>query len=142
MDASFIKAMSNSDGTFHVFSNLNCVPYEGDIYSCTVQHEALDEPKTRLLGKNKIHFITFSGAIHVVYKDPYGCQAFNVNVSVSTEVGNNFLFFSSSVVEIDEMSSSPDVFCGLGLTWTCWSCCRNILFCERKTTSTHLLRCW
>lgn len=138
-DASFIKAMSNSDGTFHVFSYLN---NEGDIY--TAQHEALDEPKTRLLGKNKIHFVTFSGAIHVVYKDPYGCQAVNVNVSVSTEVGNNFLFFSSSVVEVDERSSSPDVFC----MWT-WSDLdvlellqEHYFFCERKTTSTHLLRCW
>ncbi|XP_054891300.1 H-2 class II histocompatibility antigen, A-U alpha chain-like, partial [Poeciliopsis prolifica] len=43
----FIKTISNSDGTFHVFSYLNFVPKQGDIYSCTVEHEALQEPKTR-----------------------------------------------------------------------------------------------
>ncbi|XP_014908579.1 H-2 class II histocompatibility antigen, A-U alpha chain-like isoform X2 [Poecilia latipinna] len=43
----FIKTISNSDGTFHVFSYLNFVPKQGDIYSCTVEHEALEEPKTR-----------------------------------------------------------------------------------------------
>ncbi|KAM4716394.1 H-2 class II histocompatibility antigen, A-Q alpha chain-like [Anableps anableps] len=43
----FIKTISSSDGTFHVFSYLNFVPKQGDIYSCTVEHEALEEPKTR-----------------------------------------------------------------------------------------------
>ncbi|XP_036004016.1 H-2 class II histocompatibility antigen, A-U alpha chain-like [Fundulus heteroclitus] len=44
----FIKTKSNSDGLFHVFSYLNFVPKQGDIYSCTVEHEALEEPKTRI----------------------------------------------------------------------------------------------
>ncbi|XP_017277291.1 H-2 class II histocompatibility antigen, A-Q alpha chain [Kryptolebias marmoratus] len=43
----FIKVMSQFDGTFYVFSYLNFVPEDGDIYGCTVEHEALDEPKTR-----------------------------------------------------------------------------------------------
>ncbi|XP_015250278.1 PREDICTED: H-2 class II histocompatibility antigen, A-U alpha chain-like [Cyprinodon variegatus] len=43
----FFKIVSNSDGTFHVFSYLNFVPKQGDIYSCTVKHEALEEPETR-----------------------------------------------------------------------------------------------
>uniref|UniRef100_A0A3Q2D0F7 Ig-like domain-containing protein n=1 Tax=Cyprinodon variegatus TaxID=28743 RepID=A0A3Q2D0F7_CYPVA len=37
----FFKIVSNSDGTFHVFSYLNFVPKQGDIYSCTVKHENL-----------------------------------------------------------------------------------------------------
>uniref|UniRef100_A0A3Q2E5U9 Ig-like domain-containing protein n=1 Tax=Cyprinodon variegatus TaxID=28743 RepID=A0A3Q2E5U9_CYPVA len=37
----FFKIVSNSDGTFHVFSYLNFVPKQGDIYSCTVKHETL-----------------------------------------------------------------------------------------------------
>ncbi|XP_032443170.1 H-2 class II histocompatibility antigen, A-Q alpha chain-like isoform X2 [Xiphophorus hellerii] len=43
----FVKTISNSEGAFHVFSYLNFVPKQGDIYSCTVEHEALEEPKTR-----------------------------------------------------------------------------------------------
>uniref|UniRef100_A0A8C6LY59 Immunoglobulin C1-set domain-containing protein n=1 Tax=Nothobranchius furzeri TaxID=105023 RepID=A0A8C6LY59_NOTFU len=34
-----------SDRSFHIFSSLNFVPKDGDIYSCTVEHEALEEPK-------------------------------------------------------------------------------------------------
>ncbi|XP_047214852.1 H-2 class II histocompatibility antigen, A-U alpha chain-like isoform X2 [Girardinichthys multiradiatus] len=44
----FIKTISNSDGRFHVFSYLNFVPKQGDIYSCSVEHEALEEPKTKI----------------------------------------------------------------------------------------------
>lgn len=43
----FIRSLPNPDGTFYVFSHLNFVPEEGDIYSCTVEHEALEEPQTR-----------------------------------------------------------------------------------------------
>uniref|UniRef100_A0A8C6LV53 Immunoglobulin C1-set domain-containing protein n=1 Tax=Nothobranchius furzeri TaxID=105023 RepID=A0A8C6LV53_NOTFU len=32
--------------SFHIFSSLNFVPKDGDIYSCTVEHEALEEPKS------------------------------------------------------------------------------------------------
>ncbi|GAA6220694.1 H-2 class II histocompatibility antigen, A-U alpha chain-like [Lates japonicus] len=37
----------NEDQTFHQFSTLTFTPREGDIYSCTVEHVALDRPKTR-----------------------------------------------------------------------------------------------
>ncbi|XP_013870381.1 H-2 class II histocompatibility antigen, A-Q alpha chain [Austrofundulus limnaeus] len=49
VEAPFIKTVSNSEGVFHVFSYLKFVPQEGDTYSCTVEHEALDEPRTRIL---------------------------------------------------------------------------------------------
>ncbi|XP_074509793.1 H-2 class II histocompatibility antigen, A-Q alpha chain-like [Sebastes fasciatus] len=38
----------NNDQTFHQFSTLTFTPMEGDIYSCTVEHMALDRPKTRI----------------------------------------------------------------------------------------------
>lgn len=37
----------NKDQTFHQFSTLTFTPREGDIYSCTVEHLALDSPETR-----------------------------------------------------------------------------------------------
>ncbi|XP_042247603.1 H-2 class II histocompatibility antigen, A-Q alpha chain-like [Thunnus maccoyii] len=43
----FIKSIPNPDGTFHVFSTLDFVPDEGDIYGCTVEHKALEEPQTK-----------------------------------------------------------------------------------------------
>ncbi|KAF7221074.1 H-2 class II histocompatibility antigen, A-Q alpha chain isoform X1 [Nothobranchius furzeri] len=43
----FTQTVSNSDGLFHVFSYLNFVPKDGDNYSCTVEHAALEQPKTR-----------------------------------------------------------------------------------------------
>ncbi|XP_067471891.1 H-2 class II histocompatibility antigen, A-Q alpha chain-like [Thunnus thynnus] len=43
----FIKCIPNPDGTFHVLSTLDFVPDEGDIYGCTVEHEALEEPQTK-----------------------------------------------------------------------------------------------
>ncbi|XP_015226263.1 PREDICTED: rano class II histocompatibility antigen, B alpha chain-like [Cyprinodon variegatus] len=39
----------NSDQTFRMFSTLKFTPTEGDIYSCTVEHPALETPKTRIL---------------------------------------------------------------------------------------------
>ncbi|XP_026223279.2 H-2 class II histocompatibility antigen, A-U alpha chain-like [Anabas testudineus] len=36
----------NNDGTFHQFSTVTFTPSDGDIYSCTVEHSALDMPKT------------------------------------------------------------------------------------------------
>ncbi|KAM9353463.1 H-2 class II histocompatibility antigen, A-U alpha chain-like [Symphorus nematophorus] len=38
----------NNDQTFHQFSTLTFTPREGDIYSCTVEHSALDRPTTRI----------------------------------------------------------------------------------------------
>ncbi|KAK2915507.1 H-2 class II histocompatibility antigen, A-Q alpha chain-like [Channa argus] len=37
----------NSDGTFHRISSLSFTPREGDVYSCTVEHQALRQPLTR-----------------------------------------------------------------------------------------------
>lgn len=49
----FIKCLPNPDGTFYVFSTLDFVPNEGDIYSCTVEHKALEEPQTKFWGENQ-----------------------------------------------------------------------------------------
>ncbi|XP_066500604.1 H-2 class II histocompatibility antigen, A-K alpha chain-like [Hoplias malabaricus] len=38
----------NSDGTLSVFSTLGFTPEPGDIYSCTVEHRALEGPQTRI----------------------------------------------------------------------------------------------
>ncbi|KAF7641944.1 hypothetical protein LDENG_00267930 [Lucifuga dentata] len=38
----------NKDGTFQQFSSLSFVPEQGDIYSCNVEHAALQEPSNRL----------------------------------------------------------------------------------------------
>uniref|UniRef100_A0AAY5L8Y1 Ig-like domain-containing protein n=1 Tax=Esox lucius TaxID=8010 RepID=A0AAY5L8Y1_ESOLU len=45
--ASLSRYHPNKDGTFHLFSTLSFTPLEGDIYACTVEHTALEEPKTR-----------------------------------------------------------------------------------------------
>ncbi|RXN07777.1 mamu class II histocompatibility DR alpha chain-like protein [Labeo rohita] len=37
----------NDDGTYNIFSSLPFTPQEGDIYSCTVNHVALDQPQTK-----------------------------------------------------------------------------------------------
>ncbi|MGD1490673.1 class II MHC alpha chain Ig domain-containing protein, partial [Vibrio harveyi] len=37
----------NDDGTYNIFSSLLFSPEEGDIYSCTVNHVALDQPQTK-----------------------------------------------------------------------------------------------
>ncbi|XP_041820923.1 RLA class II histocompatibility antigen, DP alpha-1 chain-like isoform X2 [Chelmon rostratus] len=38
----------NKDGSFSQASRLDFIPQQGDIYSCTVEHLALDEPLTRM----------------------------------------------------------------------------------------------
>ncbi|KAE8288788.1 H-2 class II histocompatibility antigen, E-D alpha chain [Larimichthys crocea] len=38
----------NNDQTFRQFASLTFTPREGDIYSCTVEHSALDRPITRI----------------------------------------------------------------------------------------------
>uniref|UniRef100_A0A3P9PWS9 H-2 class II histocompatibility antigen, A-U alpha chain-like n=1 Tax=Poecilia reticulata TaxID=8081 RepID=A0A3P9PWS9_POERE len=38
----------NNDQTFRQFSTLTFTPSEGDIYSCTVEHPALETPTTRI----------------------------------------------------------------------------------------------
>lgn len=40
--------LPNNDQTFHCFSTLTFMPEHGDVYSCTVEHSALDMPKSRI----------------------------------------------------------------------------------------------
>lgn len=48
---SLSRYFPNKDQTFHQFSTLTFTPSEGDFYSCTVEHSALETPKTRIWGK-------------------------------------------------------------------------------------------
>lgn len=45
---SLSRYFPNKDQTFHQFSTLVFTPSEGDIYSCTVAHSALETPQTRI----------------------------------------------------------------------------------------------
>uniref|UniRef100_A0A8C1S3P0 Zgc:123107 n=1 Tax=Cyprinus carpio TaxID=7962 RepID=A0A8C1S3P0_CYPCA len=48
-DLSLSQYRPRSDGTFHVFSSLKITPEEKDIYSCTVNHRALQgQPQTKI----------------------------------------------------------------------------------------------
>ncbi|XP_059403078.1 H-2 class II histocompatibility antigen, A-U alpha chain-like [Carassius carassius] len=48
-DVSLSQYRPNRDGSFHVFSSLKITPEEKDIYSCTVNHQALQgQPQTRI----------------------------------------------------------------------------------------------
>lgn len=38
----------NPDETFHIFSTLNFIPKEGDVYGCVVEHQTLDQPSTEV----------------------------------------------------------------------------------------------
>lgn len=53
VEDAFYKCTPNSDGTFYVFSTLSFVPKQGDIYSCTVEHESLKGPQTKFWGESK-----------------------------------------------------------------------------------------
>ncbi|XP_029927666.1 H-2 class II histocompatibility antigen, A-U alpha chain-like isoform X1 [Myripristis murdjan] len=46
-EASLSRYYPNDDGTFHQFSILPFTPSEGDIYSCMVEHSALEEPEIK-----------------------------------------------------------------------------------------------
>ncbi|ROL48097.1 HLA class II histocompatibility antigen, DP alpha 1 chain [Anabarilius grahami] len=39
-----------NDGSFHIFSSLKIIPEERDIYSCRVNHRALQGPQTKIWG--------------------------------------------------------------------------------------------
>uniref|UniRef100_A0A8C1C7U2 Ig-like domain-containing protein n=1 Tax=Cyprinus carpio carpio TaxID=630221 RepID=A0A8C1C7U2_CYPCA len=39
---------NNVNGTLNLFSQLSFIPEEGDIYSCSVEHKALQQPQTRI----------------------------------------------------------------------------------------------
>ncbi|AWO96614.1 putative h-2 class II histocompatibility antigen A-B alpha chain-like [Scophthalmus maximus] len=45
---SLSRYYSNDDLTFRQFSTMTFTPREGDIYSCTVEHSALETPTTRI----------------------------------------------------------------------------------------------
>uniref|UniRef100_A0A673JPV8 RLA class II histocompatibility antigen, DP alpha-1 chain-like n=1 Tax=Sinocyclocheilus rhinocerous TaxID=307959 RepID=A0A673JPV8_9TELE len=48
-----------NDGTFHIFSSVDIVPEERDIYSCTVNHRALQgQAQTKIWGKLHQHYST------------------------------------------------------------------------------------
>lgn len=46
----------NRDGTFNQFFTLKFTPKEGDIYTCTVEHQALERPTTREWGETSVYF--------------------------------------------------------------------------------------
>nr|XP_020462828.1 H-2 class II histocompatibility antigen, A-U alpha chain-like [Monopterus albus] len=46
--ASLSRYYPDKDHTFYQFSTLTFTPSEGDIYSCTVEHPALESPVTRI----------------------------------------------------------------------------------------------
>ncbi|KAL3980761.1 NADH dehydrogenase (ubiquinone) flavoprotein 1 [Sarotherodon galilaeus] len=45
---SLSRYFPNKDQTFHQLSTLTFTPSEGDFYSCTVEHSALETPQTRI----------------------------------------------------------------------------------------------
>uniref|UniRef100_A0A668A2Y8 Ig-like domain-containing protein n=1 Tax=Myripristis murdjan TaxID=586833 RepID=A0A668A2Y8_9TELE len=51
----------SKDGTFTQISTLKFTPQQGDIYSCTVQHPALEQPLTRVWGDPGIGPVVFCG---------------------------------------------------------------------------------
>ncbi|XP_053536026.1 H-2 class II histocompatibility antigen, A-U alpha chain [Ictalurus punctatus] len=46
-ESSLSQYYPNEDKTYNQFSHLPFTPQEGDVYTCTVQHEALQTPDTR-----------------------------------------------------------------------------------------------
>ncbi|KAL0186705.1 hypothetical protein M9458_018375, partial [Cirrhinus mrigala] len=49
-EATLSKYYPNKDGTLNAFSRLSFIPEEGDIYSCSAEHKALQQPQTRTWG--------------------------------------------------------------------------------------------
>uniref|UniRef100_W5MKC8 Zgc:123107 n=1 Tax=Lepisosteus oculatus TaxID=7918 RepID=W5MKC8_LEPOC len=52
--ATLSRYYPNSDATFYQFSTLSFTPQLGDVYSCSVEHKALPEPKTRIWGEERL----------------------------------------------------------------------------------------
>ncbi|KAM9474994.1 H-2 class II histocompatibility antigen, A-U alpha chain [Clarias gariepinus] len=46
-ETSLSQYYPNRDGTYNQFSHLHFTPQEGDVYTCTVEHEALETPDTK-----------------------------------------------------------------------------------------------
>ena len=59
----------NNDGTFNQFSTLKFTPQEGDMYTCTVEHSALEGPMTRYWGETlqQINCVTHSPLTWIYY---------------------------------------------------------------------------
>ncbi|XP_066500561.1 H-2 class II histocompatibility antigen, A-K alpha chain-like isoform X2 [Hoplias malabaricus] len=53
-EASLSRYYINSDDTFNLISHLSFTPEEGDIYSCSVQHTALDRALTKTWGSSSL----------------------------------------------------------------------------------------
>ena len=55
-----LSYIPNLDGTYDHISTLTFTPQEGDVYACTVEHEALQEPQTMFWGERTFTSSTFS----------------------------------------------------------------------------------
>uniref|UniRef100_A0A674CB68 Ig-like domain-containing protein n=1 Tax=Salmo trutta TaxID=8032 RepID=A0A674CB68_SALTR len=62
--ASLSRYYPNEDGTFHQFSSLSFTPQEGDVYGCTVEHTALEDPKTRFWENLKLRIMFLINYYH------------------------------------------------------------------------------
>lgn len=40
----------DNNGTYNLFSTLKIVPFEGETYSCTANHKALQQPQIKIWG--------------------------------------------------------------------------------------------
>ncbi|XP_074484248.1 H-2 class II histocompatibility antigen, A-U alpha chain-like isoform X4 [Sebastes fasciatus] len=87
--------MINKDGTYNQFSTLKFTPQLGDIYSCEVEHLALEQPLTRIWDVE---------------------VELNVSVSRCGGVIRVSVCFLCPDVEKPQPGIGPSVFCGLGLT--------------------------
>ncbi|ROL49124.1 H-2 class II histocompatibility antigen, A-K alpha chain, partial [Anabarilius grahami] len=83
----------NKDGTLKVLSRLRFIPEEGDTYSCSVEHKALQQPQTRTWGG----YLLFAS------------NSFSKRIMKLTNI------CVCADVEIKEPSIGPSVFCGVGL---------------------------
>lgn len=61
-----LRYRHNSDGTFHRISTLSLTPREGELYSCKVEHQALEQPLTRSWGKQRCYYTakTYGKLLH------------------------------------------------------------------------------
>lgn len=48
-----LRYIHNNDGTFHRISRLLFTPLEGDVYECSVQHQASEWPVTKSWGESR-----------------------------------------------------------------------------------------
>uniref|UniRef100_A0A8B9L9N2 Ig-like domain-containing protein n=1 Tax=Astyanax mexicanus TaxID=7994 RepID=A0A8B9L9N2_ASTMX len=61
-EASLSRYYVNDDGSFNLVSALSFTPEEGDIYTCTVEHVALERPTTKIwVGSSSLDYNTTWG---------------------------------------------------------------------------------